>query len=252
MGYNVSMDIKIFDRIEKKYLINADQERTILKVVKKQMKRDNYHKSEVFNVYFDTDNFDLIIKSIDNPNFKEKLRARSYGGYDKVFLEIKTKLKEWEKGAPKNKVGYKRRLLVTRKDYGEFVAGKKTMEELAERKVELNTDVQIAREVDYLVKTLSLKPRILVYYDRESYVGEGGLRITFDRKLSYRDKDLRFVKKSGDQHFFENPDDLIMEIKAHGVMPLWLVRTLSRERAFPQQFSKIGKIYEVIQKKGEK
>jgi hypothetical protein len=42
-----------------------------------------------------------------------------------------------------------------------------------------------------------------------------------------------------------------MEVKAHGVMPLWLVKLLSKEQAYPVRFSKIGKIYELI-KKGEK
>ena len=87
------MDIKIFDRVEKKYLITAKQRDEILKVIKTNMKKDGYHKSTVFNIYFDTDNYDLIVKSIEKPEFKEKLRARSYGGYDKVFLEIKTKLR---------------------------------------------------------------------------------------------------------------------------------------------------------------
>ena len=39
-----------------------------------------------------------------------------------------------------------------------------------------------------------------------------------------------------------------MEIKAHGVLPLWLVKKLSAERIFPQQFSKVGKIYQKIGK----
>ena len=245
------MDIKIFDRIEKKYLINKQQEQAILKIVSQQMKRDGYYKSEVFNIYFDTKDFDLIIKSIDNPNFKEKLRARSYGGYDKVFLEIKTKLKGWEENDSKNRVGYKWRLLITHKDYDDFVKKRRGIEELAAKKVELGTDAQVAREVSYLVSRLDLEPKILVYYDRESYVGDKGLRITFDRNLSFRDKDLKFVRKSGDRRYFGDANTTVMEVKAHESMPLWLAEVLSRERAFPERFSKIGKIYELI-KKGEK
>ena len=72
------MDKKIFDRIEKKYLITPAIKKEIFDLAVKNMKRDKYFRSEVFNVYFDTDNYDLIIKSIDNPDFKEKLRARAY------------------------------------------------------------------------------------------------------------------------------------------------------------------------------
>ena len=81
------MDEKIFDRTEKKYLIDTRTKKKILTAIKNEVEKDKYFESEIFNIYFDTNNFDLIIKSIDNPNFKEKLRARAYGGYDKVFLE---------------------------------------------------------------------------------------------------------------------------------------------------------------------
>ena len=86
-----SMEAQAFDRIEKKYLITKQAKKELLKTIKKHLKTDEYHKSEVYNIYFDNDNFDLIIQSIDRPTFKEKLRARSYGGYDRVFFEIKTK-----------------------------------------------------------------------------------------------------------------------------------------------------------------
>ncbi len=240
------MDTKVFDRVEKKYLISKKQKKEILKEVQKNMEKDGYFKSGVMNIYFDTDNFDLIVKSIDNPDFKEKLRARSYEGYGKVFLEIKTKMKQKE-----YRVGHKRRFLITHKDYQKLVAGKKTALELAEQMIKTNNDLQIAKEVDYILNYFDLKPRILVYYDRESYVSSDGLRITFDENLSYRDTDLSFIKKSSDKKYFKDDKNIIMEVKAHGVMPLWLVKLLSKEQAYPVQFSKIGKIYELI-KKGEK
>lgn len=237
------MDEKVFDRVEKKYLINAEKYRRILPVVKKHMGEDNYYKSEVFNLYFDTDNYDLIIQSIEHPEFKEKLRARAYGGYDKVFLEIKTKLLGKE-----NNVGYKRRVLITRKDFDKLVAGKADVATLAAKKIETAADQQIATEVDYMISYFGLKPKILVYYDRESYKGENALRITFDTGLKYRTKNLKFVKKAGDRACFSDENRIIMEIKAHGVLPIWLVKALSAEQIYPQRFSKIGTIYEKIRK----
>ena len=237
------MDIKIFDRTEKKYLITSKQKQEILKLVQKNMEKDGYFKSHVFNIYFDTDNFDLIIKSIDNPDFKEKLRARGYGGYDKVFLEIKTKMKQ-----PENRIGYKRRFLITHQDYQKLVAGKRTAVELAKQLVETANDLQIAKEVDYMLGYFKLKPQILVYYDRESWVGENNLRITFDENLSYRDRDLNFTKKLNDKKYFKTDKNIIMEVKAHETMPLWLVKKLSEQKVYPERFSKIGKIYELVRK----
>lgn len=234
------MDEKKFDRIEKKYLLDKKQEIALQEIVKSHMVADNYHVSEVFNIYFDTENYDLIIKSIESPHFKQKLRARSYAGYDKVFLEIKTKLKSQDAN-----VGYKRRVLITHDDYQKFISGEKSAASLANKKIEQPTDLQIATEVDHLVNHFHLIPRILVYYERTSFISEHGLRITFDRNLSYRTDHLDFTKTSSDQHYF-SPPTTIMEIKAHGALPLWLVHALSENKAYPQKFSKIGHVYQKI------
>ncbi len=237
------MEGKVFDRIEKKYLITEKAKKQFLKVIKKNMKKDAYFCSKVFNLYFDNDNYDLIIQSIDQPEFKEKIRARSYEGYDRVFLEIKTKLRGKD-----NNVGYKRRVMITRNDFLEFLEHQKTITELAERDLENTNDPQIAKEVDYLIDHFDLKPKILVIYDRESYKDDSGLRITFDENLKYRTDFLSSFQEKNDKIYFKDGQNIIMEIKAHGVLPLWLVKTLSENRAYPQQFSKVGKIYEKIRK----
>ena len=237
------MEEKVFDRIEKKYLITKAQKKVLLKAINKNMKKDSYHRSEVLNIYFDNANYDLIIQSIDRPVFKEKLRARSYGGYDRVFLEIKTKLKGKEYN-----LGYKRRVMITYDDFEELVNRRKTLVELSKRAVETGNDLQIAKEVDYLMERFDLKPKILVLYNRESYKDNEGLRITFDENLKYRDKNLSFDKGKRDKIYFKDDHNIIMEVKAHGVMPLWLVKLMSEERIYPQQFSKIGKIYERLRK----
>ena len=237
------MDDRVFDRIEKKYLITNAEKAKMLKVINKYMKKDEYHLSEVLNLYFDNDNYDLIIQSIDRPIFKEKLRARSYGGYDRVFLEVKTKMVGDE-----DNVGYKRRVMITHHDFEELVGGRTTVEELARRSVETRNDLQIAREVDYLIKKFDLKPKILVMYERESYKNEDGLRITFDEKLKYRDKNLSFVKGKHDKIYFKDKKNIIMEIKARGAWPLWLANAMSENKIYPTQFSKIGKVYERLRK----
>ena len=237
------METKVFDRIEKKYLLTSSQKKEILKVINEHMEKDSYFHSEVFNLYFDNDNYDLIIQSIDRPQFKEKLRARSYGGYDRVFLEIKTKLKGEE-----NNLGYKRRVMITHEDFDELINGQATMVELASRSIETAHDLQIAKEVDYLIERFDLKPKLLVMYNRESYKGEDALRVTFDEKLRYRYKNLNLVKGKRDKIYFKDKQNIIMEVKAHGVIPLWLTKVMSEEKIYPQQFSKIGKVYEKLRK----
>lgn len=243
MIYNIYMESNVIDRVEKKYLINKAQKKAFLEKIQQHMREDGYHKSEVINLYFDTDNYDFIIQSIDQPVFKEKLRARSYGGYDRVFLEVKTKLRGKEYN-----VGYKRRVMITRSDYVQLAKGDSTVAELASKSVENKNDIQIAKEVDYLIEKFNLKPKIMVMYNRESYKGDDNLRITFDEKLKYRTNNLSFNKAKRGKMYFKDNRNIIMEVKAHGVLPLWLARTMSENKAFPQQFSKVGKIYAKIRK----
>ncbi len=245
---------KIFNRVEKKYLISESQKHTVIKAINKHMEHDRYHKADIFNIYYDNDNYDSIIESIERPLFKVKLRARSYAGYNKVFLEIKTKLLG---RAYRNKIlasndnlddnnyGYKRRVLITHQDYNRFAKNPSTITELAKRKFKLPSDIQIAKEIDYLISTMDLKPKILVSYTRESYIGPEDLRITFDTNLTYRNHNLRFTKSIKDKSYFDD-NTTIMEIKAKNALPLWLVKILSAEHIYPQTFSKIGKIYEKI------
>ena len=109
-------------------------------------------------------------------------------------------------------------------------------------------DLQIAKEVDYLILHFNLKPKILVYYDRESYKGEDNLRITFDENLKYGHQNLSFIKGKRDKIYFKDKRNVIMEVKTHGIIPLWLAEIMSVEKIYPQQFSKIGKVYEKIRK----
>lgn len=237
------METKVFDRVEKKYLITKQDKTALLKTIKKHMKPDNYHKSEVLNLYFDDDNYDLISQSIDWTEFKEKLRARSYAGYDRVFLEIKTKIRK-----PDNNVGYKRRVMITHEDFEKLLKKEKTIQELASITQEKNNDLQIANEVAYLMNHFSLEPKIFLTYKRESYVDTEGTRITFDEKLKYRNRNLSLNKQKSDKMYFKDDHSIIMEVKAHGALPLWLVRLMSELKIYPQQFSKIGKIYQKIRK----
>ncbi len=254
------MEEKNINRIEKKYLISKSQKNDMLKVINKHMTFDKYHKSGVYNIYFDTDNFDLIIQSIDHPLFKQKLRARSYKGYDRVFLEIKTKILGYayyhdflemdDNDSRDNNVGFKRRVQITHSDYRHLISKKASAVELAKKKIEKPTDLQIAKEIDYMISYFDLKPKILVYYNRESYKGYGDLRLTFDENLSYRSHDPTFKRKASDKKFFQDKRNIIMEIKAHGHMPIWLVNAMSKSHIYPEQFSKVGKIYERIKQEG--
>lgn len=68
------------------------------------MKLDEYGKSTICNIYFDTPDNLLVRRSIERPVYKEKLRLRSYGiatDNSTVYIELKKKYES---------VVYKRRI----------------------------------------------------------------------------------------------------------------------------------------------
>ncbi len=226
-----------FERIEKKYRINAEQKNRLISLFENRLEADSHGKSTICSLYLDTPDFLLIRNSIDAKAYKEKLRIRSYGRVSpdgKVFFEIKKKLCG---------VVYKRRVLLPLDDAFLYIdSGHKPLSS------------QIMDEIDYAMRYYrEPKPTMMVMYEREAYFGktEPDLRITFDSHIRYRTTDL---SPEFDCYGAEVlPDgELVMEIKTAGAMPLWLSHILDRERIFPSSFSKYATSYRDYTYKGEK
>ena len=84
----------VFQRYEIKFLLTRKQKECILKAMEPYMELDAYGRSTIRNIYYDTDNYRLVRKSLEKPVYKEKLRVRSYSAAapdDKVFVELKKK-----------------------------------------------------------------------------------------------------------------------------------------------------------------
>ncbi len=226
-----------FQRSEKKYLLTTAQYTALREVLDEHMTADKYKQYTVCNLYFDTEHNDLIRRSIEKPQYKEKLRLRSYGVVtddDKVFLEIKKKYKG---------VVYKRRIVLP---YGEVKA-------YLYNGIPPSETGQIFREIDYFIRFYKAIPKLYLSYDRIALCGIGeekGLRVTFDRNIQSRTYDLDLaIPPSGEQLL--TPDQWLMELKAPGAVPLWLSDALTRLAIYPNSFSKYGKVYARDHKKEE-
>lgn len=218
---------EIFRRVEKKYLLDEEQYNRLFNRLSDYIEKDKYFESHIGNLYFDTDNNDLIVKSIEKPLFKEKVRARCYGLPnldDEVFFEIKNKYK--------GVVG-KRRITMKLKDFYNYLDTGS-----------YDDSSQIMKEIDYHLKYYNIKPKIYITYDRHSYKAKDNqyIRITFDSNLRSRRDNLRFELGRDGVYYFDNPH-YIMEIKTLGALPLWLTRILNEEKIYPYSFSKYGNIY---------
>ena len=226
---------EVFKRFEKKYLISKSQKEHLLNYCSELIEPDKYYKYTICNIYFDTDNFDLIRTSLEKPIYKEKLRLRSYGIpklNDNVFFEIKKKYK--------GIVG-KRRIILKLKDLYKYL----------EYNIPPKCNKQIMNEINYILNYYKIKPKVFIAYDRESECGKKNknLRITFDFNIRSREENLRL--ENGDYGMYLlNDNQYIMEIKTFEGLPVWFSRLLSNMKIYPISFSKYGNVYKERLKKG--
>lgn len=230
------MSGEVFNRKETKYLLSYDKYEKLFINIKDYLKPDEYPKSTICNIYFDTDGYDLISHSIEKPIYKEKVRLRSYNVPsldDYVFLEIKKKF---------NGTVNKRRIKFSLRDYYNYLDNKK-----------LNTsNKQIKEEIDYIFKTYDLKPKIFIAYDRLCFVdkNDNTFRITFDKNVRSRCYDLKLEDGDKGINYFED-EKVIMEVKAQNAYPTWFIKILSSLEIRPSSFSKYGSIYTKKKKENE-
>lgn len=222
----------IFERYEIKYLLTGRQKREILEAMQPYMVPDRYAHGTIRNIYFDTDTYRLIRRSIERPAYKEKLRLRSYrscGPEEPVFVELKKKYRS---------VVYKRRLILEQQKAVEcLMRGKK-----------LPLHSQIAEEISYFCSYYhNLSPAVFLSYDRDAYSAVDGsdLRITFDENILARREGFSF-----DEGIYGTPlidrKMTLMEVKTSGGIPLWLVHWLTRNQIYKTSFSKYGMAYQTM------
>ena len=229
------MATDIFRRVEKKYILNKEQFLKIKKVLEGFVVPDEYGKSLICNIYFDTRNYDFISHSITKPFSKDKIRLRSYNVPKRdstVFLEIKRKVdgvvgkRRINMSLSEYEVYSKNRLLVNNNDF---------------------RNMQIRKELDYYFDRFDLEPKMYISYEREAFYDKDNrdFRITFDSNILARDYDLDLQKGSYGDHILEE-NKYIMEIKSLGAIPLWFVKVINDCKICPCGFSKYGEAYTQI------
>ena len=60
-----------FERYEIKYLLDAQQKEQLLRAMRGRMQLDQFGRSTIRNIYYDTDTFRLIRRSLEKPTYKE-------------------------------------------------------------------------------------------------------------------------------------------------------------------------------------
>ena len=220
----------VFARYESKYLLTKTQYQRIAAAMAPYMTPDPYGRTTIRNVYFDTETYRLIRRSMEKPVYKEKLRLRSYaqaGEDDEVFVELKKKYKG---------VVYKRRLAFPQRQAMDWLAGGQPPGE----------DSQIRREIGWFAALYgALRPTVYLCYDREAWFGESGFRVTFDSNTRARQTELTLAAPSGGTPIL-GEELVLMELKCGGGIPLWMAQILTEEKIYQTSFSKYGTAYQTL------
>lgn len=220
----------VFQRYEIKYLIHSQQYHQILQAMVEHMEPDAYPQCHIRNIYYDTPDHQLIRTSLEKPVYKEKLRLLSYGPVsqeDTVFLELKKKY---------HSTVYKRRIALP------FHQAEKVMAQ----GLPLPQSSQIAQEIDYVRGFYPhLAPAMYLSYRRNAWRERGGgeFRVTFDHELLAREEALSLSTPAFGTPLLEE-GQYLMELKAPGAIPLWMVRILSQLEICKTSFSKYGTAYQ--------
>ena len=222
----------IFQRYELKYMLTENQKEAVLQAMEPYMTLDQYGRTTIRNIYFDTNNYRLIRHSIESPAYKEKLRIRSYSQAEPestVFVELKRKYQ---------KLIYKRRIALPEKEATEWLSGKRHCQK----------NSQISAEIDYFLQYYEvLGPMVFLSYDREAFYSKDhpDFRVTFDDTILYRQKDLSL--ESEVYGFPILPEGItLMEIKCSSSIPMWMVSVLSEHQIYKTSFSKYGTAYRTL------
>ena len=221
--------ITTMQRYEIKYLLGAREKEAVLQAMSPYMELDEYGRTTIRNVYFDTDSLRLIRRSLEKPAYKEKLRIRSYQPArpdDPVFVELKKKYRH---------IVYKRRIVLSVPEARAF---------LLNRVLPTSSDPQITKEIAHFMKLHHPEPKVFLCYDRVALFGkeDPNLRITFDTNLRWRTEDLSLCSGAYGTRILPR-DQVLMEIKVPSAIPLWLAHALSQEKLYRTSFSKIGACY---------
>ncbi len=222
----------VFERYELKYLLSKNQKQAVLQAISKTMELDKYGRTTIRNLYYDTDTYLLIRRSIERPEYKEKLRVRSYGkatSGSPVFVELKKKYKS---------VVYKRRISMPHDDAISWLSGNK----------KCIPRTQISDEINYFLEYYkTLHPTAFLSYEREAYYSNEreDFRVTFDENIFVRESDLSLCADLGGASILPE-NTALMEIKCSSGIPLWMTEVLTKEKIYKTSFSKYGTGYKEI------
>lgn len=230
------MDELFPNRFELKYITRWDTYERLVQQLRPFAVLDGRVNSSdrysIISLYYDSPDLRFYWDKIDGLAMRNKVRVRQYGGrssQEEVFVEIKRKLYFSVK---KLRV---RSTLAEAYNMLESPFGRQ-QEALAGQEMKLSN---VQSSIIFLRDLHSLRPQVIISYDRQPYVGiyENRMRITFDLNIRCRSENLR-IEDGPWGDYILSPEFVLMEIKLDGKMPEWMPSLIAEHNLEPIRFSK--------------
>ena len=207
------------NRYELKYVIRWPEYRRLLEHIKPLTRLDGYArdgKYRIVSLYYDSHNLKFYWDKVNGYDNRLKVRVRHYDDrrpMEKVFLEIKEKDTET--------ILKRRQGMHIDHAYG-LLDRRLTLDDMS--KTYGTQSRGIASEVITLVSLHCITPKIVVTYNRHSFVGlyDPRLRITFDTIVRYYDG-RSLIQPFARERYAIHPEFVILEIKVAETVPAWLI-----------------------------
>ncbi len=209
-------------RYELKYIVSASVAHSIAgKLIGRCNLDTNGCEGSYINesLYFDSPHFDFFFHKVEGVKLRRKVRIRRYGDaapWKRVFVEIKKRNGQY---IEKPRFLIKPQLLPHL-----FNPAKKDciVESLTQ------AEIQVYNEIISLSKLFQLRPIIFIQYKRKAFWAEGDerLRITFDSDLSYDVVNQNCLSPLENTQLILDGDQVIMEVKANGRVPFWILELI--------------------------
>ncbi len=223
-------------RLEYKYLIPNELLLRLRTMIAPFVEADVHSREltgyTVRSIYFDTVTLNCYHDKIEGLQVRKKIRIRGYNERQErniAFLEVKRKHGAF--------IAKTRAPVAYEQIQDLFISG--DVERYVLTRKDLPNALKDARQFFFHIYSGSLRPIVLVIYEREAYYSKfGALRITFDKGLRSS------IHPSIDALFSENstlysiPKHFILELKFYGGLPSWLKSTVGTLGLTQQALSK--------------
>ena len=224
-------------RYELKHRIPVSYMEAIREIVDPYVKHDEHCDSRPLNrytvrsIYYDTQDLRFYFEKMASEKIRKKIRIRTYNlPEDKApaFLEIKRKF---------NRLGAKERLCLPLDVVDSAVNGNDPEEIVAGRPF---TERRMLDRFRFNLRVHSLRPVVLVAYEREAFIGRDNerVRVTLDQNIrSLSNPSLDQVFEDEILRQWET-DYFVLELKFDDAMPRWMAHLIRRLNLRSHAYSK--------------